>query len=222
MQYWASIMDLNPTTTPFTLELMALAYTFGSAITQPCKHTLGCPRPESYSPSVQPVINPRRFGAFPSGHAMEAFMTARLLQLVSNQKAPQLPGGKDKEPRLEQQLQRLAMRIADNRIVAGVHFPIDSTAGRMLGETLATYIAYRCGNRGEQVVDRAEVQRKPKGEDGKVVVSWLHPFNRHDALDKKTERRSVLPRQRWNTAGCRSPSMDSRFEREIVSPLVVE
>ena len=150
VQYWASIMDLNPTTTPFTLELMALAYTFGSAITQPCKHTLGCPRPESYSPSVQPVINPRRFGAFPSGHAMEAFMTARLLQLVSNQKAPQLPGGKDKEPRLEQQLQRLAMRIADNRIVAGVHFPIDSTAGRMLGETLATYIAYRCGNRASK------------------------------------------------------------------------
>ncbi len=184
VQYWAAIMDLNPTTTPYTLELLALGYAFASAITQPCKHTLGAPRPENYSPSVQPVINPRRFGAFPSGHATEAFLTARLLQLVSRQHRFACDG---KESKLEQQLQRLAMRIAVNRTVAGVHFPVDSTAGRMLGETLATYLAYRCGN-----PDSCEgwVPRVFEGQidrDGNPIKTWTGDFDRHDELDKWTD-----------------------------------
>jgi len=184
VQFWAAIMDLNPTTTPYTLELLALGYAFASAITQPCKHTLGAPRPENYSPSVQPVINPRRFGAFPSGHATEAFLTARMLQLVSQQDPPPItPGGVENEPKLEQQLQRLAMRIAVNRTVAGVHFPIDSTAGRMLGETLATYLAYRCGNPDSCQGWTPRVFDGQRDRDGNPIKTWTRDFDRHDALD---------------------------------------
>jgi membrane-associated phospholipid phosphatase len=168
IQFWANILDLNPTTTPFTLELLALALTFGSGINQPCKHTLGCPRPAAYSPSVQPVINPRRFGCFPSGHCLEAFMVARLLQLLTGQRGDQPEGD------LEKQLQRLAMRISDNRVIGGVHFPIDSVAGRMMGETLATYFAHRSGHLEEGWV--------PHTFDGKQVPKDQGHFNRHDAL----------------------------------------
>ena len=42
------------------------------------------------------------------------------------------------------QLQRQAARIAQNRTVAGLHFPIDSAAGRLLGNTLGGYFVYRC------------------------------------------------------------------------------
>jgi hypothetical protein len=39
---------------------------------------------------------------------------------------------------------RLASRVAINRTVAGVHFPVDSIAGCLLGLTLGEYFVARC------------------------------------------------------------------------------
>jgi hypothetical protein len=41
-------------------------------------------------------------------------------------------------------LRRLAHRVAQNRVVAGVHYPVDSVAGRLVGETLAEFFYSRC------------------------------------------------------------------------------
>ena len=43
-----------------------------------------------------------------------------------------------------EQLMRQASRIAINRTVAGVHFPVDSAAGALLGLTLGEYFIHRC------------------------------------------------------------------------------
>jgi hypothetical protein len=40
-------------------------------------------------------------------------------------------------------LARLAERIADNRIVAGVHYEVDADAGRLLAEGLWKYLKHR-------------------------------------------------------------------------------
>jgi hypothetical protein len=42
------------------------------------------------------------------------------------------------------QLMHLAERVAINRTVAGVHFPVDSAAGAILGLTLGHYLVARC------------------------------------------------------------------------------
>ena len=47
--------------------------------------------------------------------------------------------------KLREQLQRQAIRIAVNRTIAGVHFPVDSAAGEVLGNALAEYFLSRCG-----------------------------------------------------------------------------
>lgn len=143
MQFWASILDLNPVDHHYTLELLTVALAGLSHVNQYAKHTLACQRPVAYSPSIQPIINPRRFAAFPSGHAAEAFLIARLLQAIAGQPKKRRKRAEDAYS-LETHLQRLAARIADNRVVAGVHFPIDSTAGRMVGECFADYFLFRC------------------------------------------------------------------------------
>jgi hypothetical protein len=40
------------------------------------------------------------------------------------------------------QLEKLAQRISDNRVVAGVHFPEDMAKGADLGKQLALYFTY--------------------------------------------------------------------------------
>jgi hypothetical protein len=75
------------------------------------------------------------------GHATQAYAVAhvlkKLLGLDPNPLAP-------KYPTVINQLERQAARIATNRVVAGVHFPVDSMAGRMLGVALGEYFVGRC------------------------------------------------------------------------------
>jgi len=73
-------------------------------------------------------------GSFPSGHSTQAFMLAYLMEGLLDLPADAVT-----------QLERQAARIATNRVVAGVHFPVDSVAGRLLGKTLAEYVLARLG-----------------------------------------------------------------------------
>jgi len=43
-----------------------------------------------------------------------------------------------------EQLQRLAARVAVNRTVAGLHYPVDSAVGRLRGTALAGFCIARC------------------------------------------------------------------------------
>ena len=53
--------------------------------------------------------------------------------------------GQASTSQLARQLNLTARRIADNRVIAGVHFPIDSPAGFVLAEVMADYFLARCG-----------------------------------------------------------------------------
>ena len=83
-------------------------------------------------------------GSLPSGHATEAHIVAYVLwNLVSPSEAI------NKSTEWLEQLMRQAARVAINRTVAGVHFPVDSAAGQLLGLTLGEYFVHRASGQGD-------------------------------------------------------------------------
>lgn len=91
-------------------------------------------RPIDYAMEVQPMVQTPDHSSFPSGHALEAFAIATVLTRLS--------GGPDPVTAIDEMFLPfvLAHRIATNRTVAGVHFPVDSLAGAFLGVLLGEAI----------------------------------------------------------------------------------
>lgn len=100
------------------------------------KQAMGCFRPIEFNAQVQPMITTPGHGTFPMGHASQAYAVAYVLKQLLNLD-PNYPLVMD-------QLDRQAARIATNRIIAGMHFPVDAMAGTMLGIALGEYFVGRC------------------------------------------------------------------------------
>jgi membrane-associated phospholipid phosphatase len=142
--FFASIAWLIRTRMKKTIELLAAAFRLANAVHMRLKQALACRRPIEFGPQVQPMILTPAHGTLPSGHATEAFITAIVLwRLVqASGRNPYV------SRRYAEQLMRLAARVAINRTVAGVHFPIDSAAGALLGLALGEYFVARAAAPG--------------------------------------------------------------------------
>jgi hypothetical protein len=145
--FWATIYHLNRNLTPRTIDLLSVLLPLVSTITQRFKHILACPRPIEYSRMVQPMIPTPGHAAFPSAHSVEAYFVAHILA--------RLRGGVESHPNSRlQQAFKLARRIADNRVVAGVHFPVDNAAGYVVASSLADFVHARAMGGAGPLVSR--------------------------------------------------------------------
>ncbi len=117
-----------------------------NASTEPAKRYFKYGRPFRWSgdvallPTLVPAksASPVTDGGFPSGHTAEAWRDALAMAYLV--------------PQRFQEMVTRAVRLGDNRIVAGMHSPLDVIGGRMLGTASAVYNLNR-----------------PNGEDG---VAW--------------------------------------------------
>jgi hypothetical protein len=133
--FWGMILPFHNGRMRCTMDIIELVIQFAVFVESRFKHDFNCWRPADISAQVQPMITTPGHGAFPSGHCTQAYATAYVLE--------KLVGPGDMNVR-KCQLQRLAARIATNRVIAGVHFPVDNLVGRLLGETLGEYFVNRC------------------------------------------------------------------------------
>jgi PAP2 superfamily len=127
--FFNAITGLDRMQVPRVGELFDVAWEWATFVVMTLKHNVAALRPIQRSALVIPVIATPGHGSLPSGHATIAALTSELLgQLLE-------PNAQSAKRR--QMLDRLARRIAYNRVVAGVHFQIDSVVGYALGRHLA-------------------------------------------------------------------------------------
>jgi membrane-associated phospholipid phosphatase len=156
-----------------TIELLDAALRLANFVEMRIKHALACRRPNELSSQVQPIILTPGHGTFPSGHSTENHMIARILWEL-----------RGREPVMGEQLMREAARIAVNRTVAGVHFPVDTAVGQVLGLTLGRYFIQRATGGAQQFnAWRFDGERYPGTQD----------FDFHDFYDSATALEQLNP-----------------------------
>lgn len=107
---------------PRTAEIFAQVDADRYAISSAGKAVWQRPRPPLLDSRIQACAPLPKSGAYPSGHSTQAFLSAGLLaEIFPEQRAA---------------LRARAELVAWSRVVAGVHYPTDIAAGRVLGEQL--------------------------------------------------------------------------------------
>lgn len=82
---------------------------------------------------------------------------------------------------------RQAARIAINRTVAGVHFPIDSVAGAVLGLALASYFCNRCNGAGTYDDWTFDVTAYPEADN----FDWKLLYDVATAIQKEVPAKGI-------------------------------
>ncbi|MDA7966415.1 phosphatase PAP2 family protein [Ruegeria sp.] len=147
------------------------------------KYRLRQKRPIDYAAEVQPIIQTPDHSTFPAGHSIEAFAVATVLhRFMIGSLAGEIGNvkfGKEEAPLPF----LLAHRIATNRVVAGVHFPIDCRAGAYIGVVLGELIynlgASACKDSSDA---QAEVLRELRVQKCNPKTKWGHSHDTPDFL----------------------------------------
>lgn len=161
LSFFGAQQVLNNNRRRSTMLLLSMLYEAVASQEMRMKHFCSVLRPIDLSPQVQPVIHTPGHSAYPSGHATEAFAFATCIAALRLAGDPKTAGtnvigalkaklisAMDAASQMDPDilLFRLAARIADNRTVAGVHYPVDSAHGGLLGySTTLAFVAHCLG-----------------------------------------------------------------------------
>ena len=113
----------NAAKLPKTAEFFAQIDADRFEITLKGKKVWNRPRPPLVDPRIHPAAPLPGTGSYPSGHSTQSFLWADLLAQVF--------------PEKREALRDRAALVAWSRVIGGVHYPTDITAGRILGDQLA-------------------------------------------------------------------------------------
>lgn len=141
---WSAITSLSPDTHRYSIELLGIALRFTMMNIMRMKHAFEVKRAWLRSALIQPMILTPAYSSYPSGHATEAHFAAEFLPLLAGdpEYTPCQAHKGGRRDSMTRQMNRLAYRIAENRVVAGLHYPIDAIAGQALGVMLARYVVW--------------------------------------------------------------------------------
>jgi len=142
LHYWTGMLHLDPSKDTDAFLLMVVARKIGEFVAMGLKDIYKMRRPAQVYPLIMPLIDGPDTPSFPSSHALQAHLISAALKLaLANPESPPVwpptappwppPGWPPPVAAGEtaKALDHLAYRVAYNREVAGVHYPMDSEAG---------------------------------------------------------------------------------------------
>jgi acid phosphatase (class A) len=136
--------EFNESRLPHVAALFDRVRRAEAAVIGPAKASFDRKRPYVIEPQLKPVIGQLDSRAYPSGHATWAYATGFVLA--------------DMVPEKRAEILARAAEFADNRVVAGVHYPSDVDAGRVSGSVLAAFLFASPEFRAEEQVAAAELR----------------------------------------------------------------
>ena len=125
------LLTITPGSHPHTYRVLHLANLIAVYAAMYFKGQVSRPRPSQICPALRPPIPVPGHASFPSGHAAQAYLMALFVELALVRAAR--PYAAD----MARKLKVLAIRIARNREIAGLHYPTDSEAGRRLAQSVS-------------------------------------------------------------------------------------
>ena len=166
-----SLLGMTPGTHPNTYRVIHIGVEIGLFIAMYYKGQTNRPRPSQVLPALRPPLPMPGHSSWPGGHATESWLIARCLEYVLEASLtgtvvqglpPNSTAGTGDLGALSASLQALALRIARNREIAGLHYPSDSDASRRLAETIFQHL------RGE--FDADVLASAPMSRFGKAIA----------------------------------------------------
>ncbi len=118
---------INSLTHSYTKELLERSLINLQPIIITFKKKFDRVRPSYLDPSLTTVIPVPNHPSYPSGHATQWYFLAKIMS--------------DVDPKHSKEYMDSAYSIARNREIAGLHYPSDSEAGRLLGEQSYKYLS---------------------------------------------------------------------------------
>ncbi|WP_054637703.1 vanadium-dependent haloperoxidase [Thalassobacillus sp. C254] len=118
--------DSNPPRAARITGICKAALNDTMVVTWDIKYSTDIARPDQLDPSLQTVIPTPRFPAYPSGHSTMAGCAEVILSHFFPEEAVRLT--------------QKANNIAQSRLYAGVHFPIDNEEGLRLGRQIGNHV----------------------------------------------------------------------------------
>ena len=135
LNYWTGLIRINPSQEPNAWLLMLVARKIGEYVAMGLKNYYRMRRPSQVYPYILPIIDPPDTPSFPSSHSLQAHLISNVLI------AALTPPGGGGPSQTAIALDHLAHRVARNREVAGVHYPMDSACGRFVAAGCMTQLA---------------------------------------------------------------------------------
>jgi membrane-associated phospholipid phosphatase len=134
-----ALLAITPGSHPNTYRILHIASLIGSYAVLYYKGLYDRPRPSQCCPALLPPIPMPGPASWPSGHATQAWLKALCIEHVLQGAESGTLTQYDLDA-VSSNLRTLAIRVARNREIAGLHYPTDSDAGRTLAATIAPFL----------------------------------------------------------------------------------